>query len=159
METHSLGPVLREHPFFQGLAPAHIDLLVGCASNVRFTADTFIAKLGDPADRFYIIRTGKAALEVDAPGKGAMVVQTVRDGDILGSSWLFPPYHWNFDVRVVEVIRAIALDAKCLRTKCEQDHDLGYEMMKKFSAILVDRLRATRLQLIDMYTAPAGRGK
>ena len=93
-------------------------------------------------------------LEVNVPEKGAFIIQTIRDGDVLGWSWLFPPYRWNFDIRAVELIRAIALDAKCLRTKCDEDHDLGYEMMKRFSVILVERLRATRLQVLDLYAAP-----
>jgi len=158
METHNLGTVLREHPFFQGLAPQHVDLLVGCASNVRFNPGEFIARSTDIANRFYILRTGKVAIEVDAPPKGAMIISTIRDNEVLGWSWLFPPYLWQFDVRAIELTRAIAMDAKCLRTKCDEDHDLGYEMMKRFSAIMVERLTATRLQLVDLY-APAGREK
>jgi CRP/FNR family transcriptional regulator, cyclic AMP receptor protein len=162
METHSLESILREHPFFQGLAPAYLELIVGCASNVKFAPKELVGKHNDPADRFFIIRSGKMALEVDVPGRGPFIIQTLGDGDVIGWSWLFPPYTWNFDMRSVEATRAIALDAKCLRKKCDEDHDMGYEMMKRFSAIMLDRLKATRLQILDLYgttgpAAPAGR--
>jgi hypothetical protein len=73
------------------------------------------------------------------------------EGEILGWSWLIPPYNWHFDARAVELTRAIALDGKCLRNKCEQDHDLGYELLKRFAHIMEQRLQATRLQLLDVY--------
>ena len=79
---------------------------------------------------------------------------TLGEGDILGWSWLMPPYHWQFHARAVEVTRAIALDGKCLRTKCEQNHDLGYELLKRFCHIIERRLEATRLQLLDVYGSP-----
>jgi CRP-like cAMP-binding protein len=81
------------------------------------------------------------------------VVDTIGEGEILGWSWLLPPYHWKFHARATEAVRAIALDGKCLRTKCEQNHDLGYELLKRFSQIMSRRLDATRLQLLDVYGA------
>jgi CRP-like cAMP-binding protein len=72
-------------------------------------------------------------------------------GEVLGWSWLIPPYHWKFDARAIEQTRALALDGKCLRTKCEEDHDLGYELLKRFAQIMEERLQATRLQLLDVY--------
>ena len=155
MEIKNLEPVLKEHPFFQGLAQKYIELLVGCASNVRFDAGKLICTTGSPADHFFIVRSGKVAVEVNLPQLEPMTIETLEDGDVLGWSWLFPPHQWNFDSRAVNLVRAIALDAKCLREKCEDDHDLGYEMMRRFSAIMVDRLKATRLQLLDLYGSPS----
>ena len=149
MET--LARLLAEHPFLQGLQPEHIELLTGCASNVRFDSGQFIFREGDEANHFYIIRHGKVALEIYAPGKGPITIETLEEGDILGWSWLFPPYHWHFDARAVELTRAIALDGKCLRTKCDEDPSLGYELVKRFSHVLVDRLQATRMKLLDLY--------
>ena len=80
-----------------------------------------------------------------------MMIQTIDEGDVLGWSWLFPPYVWHFDVKAVELTRAIAMDGECLRNKCEEDHELGYEIMKRFSHVMVNRLSATRLQLLDIY--------
>ena len=82
-----------------------------------------------------------------------ITVQTIREGEILGWSWLIPPYRWRFDAKAADLTRAIALDGKCLRTKSEEDHDLGYELMKRFAGIIVERLESARLQLLDVYKA------
>ncbi len=149
MET--LEPILAAHPFLQGLEPRYIQLIVGCASNVRFNPGQFLFREGEEANQFYVIRQGKVALEVFVPERGAVSIQTLGEGDVLGWSWLIPPYHWHFDARAVELTRAIALDGKCLRTKCEQDHDLGYELLKRFAHIIMERLKATTMQLLDLY--------
>jgi CRP/FNR family cyclic AMP-dependent transcriptional regulator len=147
----SLEPILAEHPFFKGLKQRYLQLIVGCASNVRFNAGEFIFREGEEANLFYLIRHGNVALEIAAPERDPMTIQTVGEGDILGWSWLIPPYHWLFDARAIELTRALALDGKCLRTKCEEDHDLGYELLKRFAHIMDLRLQATRLQLLDVY--------
>lgn len=147
----TLESILAEHPFLKGLDPHHLQLIAGCASNVRFDAGRLIFREGEEADQFYIIRRGKVALEVFVPGRGSITIQTIGEGDVLGWSWLFPPYHWHFDARALELTRAIAFDGKCLRTKCEDDHDLGYELVKRFTHIVMQRLQATRLQLLDVY--------
>jgi CRP/FNR family cyclic AMP-dependent transcriptional regulator len=91
------------------------------------------------------------AVEIFAPQKGPITIETVVEGDVLGWSWLVPPYNWRFDARAMEMTRAVALDGVCLRNKCETDHDLGYELMKRFANIIDRRLQATRLQLLDIY--------
>jgi len=146
MET--LKGILAEHPFLTGLKDRHLDLLVGCASNVRFDAGQFILREGEEANQFYLIRHGKVALEVLAPGHGPIIILTLGEGEVLGWSWLVPPYRWRFDARAVELTRAIVLDGKCLRTKSEEDHDLGYELLKRFAHIIEKRLAATILQLL-----------
>ncbi len=147
----TLESLLAEHPFFKGLDPRYLELLAGCASNVRFNAGEFIFREGGEANQFYLIRHGKVALEVFVPERGPVTIQTIDAGDVLGWSWLFPPYRWHFDARAVELTRAIAFDGQCLRTKCDEDHDLGYELMKRFARIITERLQATRLQLLDVY--------
>ena len=149
MET--LKSILEQHPFVKGLEAPYIDLIVGCASNVRFDADKFIFREGEEANQFYIIREGKVALEIFSPEQGSMIINTIEDGEILGWSWLIPPYQWRFDARAIQLTRAIALDGKCLRGKCEHNHDLGYELLKRFSDIIAQRLDAARLQLMDLY--------
>jgi CRP-like cAMP-binding protein len=148
---HSLQSVLGEHPFLQGLKAHHIELLSGCASNLRFEADSFLCRSGDEADQFYILRSGRVAVEIFAANRGPVTIQTLGEGDILGWSWLVPPYHWRFSARALELTRAIALDGRCLRQKCEQDHELGYELLKRFSHVIAERLDAARLQLLDVY--------
>jgi CRP-like cAMP-binding protein len=154
MET--LERILAAHPFFRDLAPVHLALLVGCATNVRFDGGAFLFRTGEEANRFFLLREGAVALEAAAPGKPPLVVQTLGAGEILGWSWLVPPYHWVFDARALEPTRAIALDGKCLREKCEADHDLGYELLKRIAHILWERLEAARLQLLDAYAPPGG---
>ena len=149
MET--LEHIIAEHPFFVGLDDGFTNLMVSCASNVRFKAGTYILREGDPANTFYLIRKGKVAVEVLAPQHKPIIVSTLGVGEILGWSWLLPPFQWKFSERAVDDIRVIALDGKCLRTKCEENHDLGYEVLKRFAQIMEQRLEATRLQLLDVY--------
>jgi CRP-like cAMP-binding protein len=146
-----LERILTEHPFLQGLDQRHIRLLVGCAANVVFKPGDFIFREGDEANSFYFIRHGKAMIETFVPHIGAVVIQTREAGEVMGWSWMVPPYRWHFDCRALELTRALALDGKCLRDKFEQDHDLGYELMKRFTLLIAQRLEATRLQLMDVY--------
>ena len=147
----TLEGVLAGHPFFDGMEPRYLVLAVGCASNLRFNAGELICREGQPADHFYLIRAGKIALEIHVPGRGGRTIQTLGAGEILGWSWLVPPYNWRFDARAAEMTRAIVFDGKCLRDKCETDHELGYELQKRVIAILGEYLDATRFRLLDVY--------
>jgi CRP-like cAMP-binding protein len=147
----NLERVIAEHSFFQGMEERHIRFIVGCAKNVRFEEGQNIFREGDPADHFYFIREGLVAVELTIPHRGRTIVQTVGPGEILGWSWLVAPYRWHFDSQALLVTRALAFDAKCLLAKCEEDHDLGYEMLKRFAHVVSERLEVTRLQLLDLY--------
>jgi CRP/FNR family transcriptional regulator, cyclic AMP receptor protein len=149
MET--LEPILAGHPFFKDMSPELVRLLVGCASNVKFEAGEFVSREGQEATEFFIIRQGKVALELFSPTHGPITVETLEDGDVMGWSWLLPPYRSHFDARAVDLTRCIRFDGKCLRAKLEEDHHLGYEMLKRFVKIIAERLSATRLQLLDIY--------
>jgi CRP-like cAMP-binding protein len=142
---------LKEHPFFAGCPEDQIALVTGCARNHRFDPGQYLFREGEAADEFFLIRHGKVALEIAAPGQPPIVMATLGEGEIVGASWLLPPYRWNFDARALELVRALGIDAACLRRKCEADHHLGYEMMKRFAPILVKRLQATRLQILNVY--------
>ena len=122
---------------------------------MRFEAGQYLFHEGEPADQFYLVRHGRVALQLTAPGRGAVTFQTLGEGEIIGVSWLIPPYRWSNDAKALELTRAIAVDAACLRQKCEADHDLGYDMMKRFMPVLAERLQATRLQILDVYGAHA----
>lgn len=148
-EARSIAEVLAGEPFTSGLSAEHLALLAGCARNVALVPGP-LHREGEPADAFYLLRGGSVALEVHAPA-GALVVETLHAGDALGWSWLFPPHRWSFDVRVLEPARAIAFDGACLRGKCERDHELGYQLMKRVAQVFTGRLAATRLQLLDLY--------
>jgi len=150
----TLEPILAKHPFFKDFEEPYLKLMVGCASNVVFREGQMIFRHGEKADRFYLIREGRVAVELDVRGRGTITIQTVEEGDILGWSWLIPPYQWNFDARVVVPTRVIAMDGTCLRTKADADHNLGYELLTRFARVIVKQLDATRVQLLDLYRAP-----
>jgi CRP/FNR family cyclic AMP-dependent transcriptional regulator len=147
----TLEPLLRDHPFLQGLEPEYLALLAGCATNVRFREGSFLFREGEPADQCFLIREGKIALEIAAPGHGSIIVETVGTGEVAGFSWLLEPHLWQFDGRAVDPVRAIALDGVCLRGKCAEDPRLGFELMQLFARLAVQRLQATRLRLLDVY--------
>jgi CRP/FNR family transcriptional regulator, cyclic AMP receptor protein len=148
---HTLKPVLRSQKFFAGLADDQLALITGCASTTVFPSGAILFREGDPADTFYLIRDGKVALELAAPGRGALVIETLGVGEVVGFSWLIEPHCWQFDGRAVERVLAVKMDGACLRGKCEQDPRLGYELMRRFSAMAVTRLQAARLQVLDVY--------
>lgn len=147
----SLEPLLAELPIFQGLKPSHLALIAGCASNVRFDPDMIIARQGAPAETCWIVRHGRVALEIHSPERGAVTIATVGDNEVVGWSWLVPPHQWRFDAHVLTATRAIALDGRCLRGKLDTDYELGYEVMRRFTPLIAQRLEATSLQLLDVY--------
>ena len=149
----NLSRIIGEHVFFHGLPTQYLDLLAGCAKNARFEKGAALLREGEEADWFYLIREGRASIETSVPGRPAVTFETVGEGDILGWSWLVPPYRWRFDATALEPVRAFALDGACLRAKCEQDHDLGYELLKRISMIMAHRLQATRVHALDVYSA------
>ena len=146
MET--IDAVLRDVPVFSGLAPEQLSLLAGCASNVRFGEGEVLFREGDPADTFYVVRHGSVALETFVPARGAITIETLEAGEVVGWSWLFAPYRWHFDARALSLVRATAFDGACLRGKCEDDPRLGYELMSRFAQVLIERLQWTRLRLL-----------
>lgn len=146
-----LDALLREHPFFAGLDAPHTKLIAGCARNCHFDAGQYLFHEGDPANEFFLIRAGRVALDVVAPGQAPIVFSTLDEGEVVGASWLVPPYRWMFDARAATPTRALGINAACLRRKCDEDHDFGYAMMNRFLPVFVKRLHATRLQMFDVY--------
>jgi CRP/FNR family transcriptional regulator, cyclic AMP receptor protein len=143
--VENLGRIIAEHPFCNGLNPHYVDLLIRCASNVRFDDDQHLFRERGEANEFYLIREGKVALEVVAPQRPPLIMETVAEGEVLGWSWLVPPHRWDFDARAVGPVRAIAVDGKCLRAKCEKNHDLGYELFKRIVDIVCQRSGCDRV--------------
>jgi len=154
--VETLEPIVSELPLFKGLKPEHIQIITGCAANARFEAGEFMGRVGAPADRFWIIRQGCVALEIHAPGRGPLTVQTIGDDDVVGWSWLIPPYQLRFDVHAVTSTRVLMFDGKCLRGKFANDPELGYELMQRFSQVILRRLEAMSIQLLDLYGDHAG---
>lgn len=152
----TIDELIAEAPTFAGLAPEHLELIAGCAWNQRVAAGTVFMREGDAADHFFLIRRGLVALELNAPALGPLQVQTLDEGEVVGWSWLFPPHVWQLDCRAVGDCHLVTFDGTCLRGKVERDHELGYQLMSRFAANVIDRLQETRLQLLDVYgRAPA----
>jgi CRP/FNR family cyclic AMP-dependent transcriptional regulator len=143
--------ILRDHRFFSELPDEDLLLIAGCGKNEIHPAGKYLAHEGEAADRFYLIRHGRIAIESQTPGRGALVIETLTEGEVVGWSWLFPPYRWTFDVRAIEESRLIALDGRCLRGKADANPALGYRLMKSFARVMSDRLRAARMQMLDIY--------
>lgn len=144
--------LLAEHPFFAGLDLHYLQVIAGFASHTHYDSETYIFHEGERAAHFYIIHKGKVALETFGAERGMMTIETIEAGEVLGWSWLFPPYRWHFAARVVEPTSAIVLDGAGLRARGEEDHTFGYELVKRVAQIMTQRLQATRLQLLDLYS-------
>ncbi len=147
----NLKPILEKHPFFKDLNQEFLEFIVSCASNVRFREGEIILREGEPADKFYLVREGKVEININTAQHRSITIQTLRDGEILGWSWLIPPHRYRFDAKALTDTRAIALDGKCLRKKCEENHELGYELLKRLAGVFTQRLEETRKQLINIY--------
>ena len=152
--TEQIAELVSHHPLLAGLPGDIVDLVAGCAQNVAFSPGELLLAEGEAADTLYLLRRGHVALELHAPDRGAMVIETVGPGSPVGWSWLFPPYRSHFDARAMVDVGAIAVDAACLRQKAEADPAFGYELMKRVSAVILDRLQAARLRLLDVYGKP-----
>jgi CRP-like cAMP-binding protein len=147
----SMQQLLQGHPFFSGLDGDALELVAGCAINVHFAPDEYLFRLGDPADRFFVVRQGRVALELHVPGKGQRVVDTVEEGQVLGWSWLVPPHRWFLDARAVTHTSAVSIDGVCLRDKCDEDPALGYAFMQRVAHVMYHRLQSSRVRLLDLY--------
>ena len=146
----TIDQYLPEHPFFHGLDTATTELLAGCAANVHVRPDEFLFREGEPADHFFLLRRGRVAIEVRTPGRG-VVLDTLEDGDVVGWSWIVPPYRWTFDARATADTSAVSFDAACLRAKCDAEPQVGYEVSKRCIQVMNQRLQSARIRLLDIY--------
>lgn len=153
-EAAALENQIAAHPLLRGMKPEHLKVLAACAMPAQFKEGELIFREGEPANRFYLLEAGKVSLESHAQDEPSVTIQTIGVGDTLGWSWLFPPYYWHFDARALEPVKAIFFYGTWLREYCEQDHDLGYELMKRMAEVVIRRLQATRQQVLDARRLP-----
>jgi CRP-like cAMP-binding protein len=154
--TRTIRELIAEHPLLADLPAADIDLIAGCGQNVHIATGRHLFHEGEPADTFYLVRSGRVAIEVAPPAGPSLIVSTTGPESLVGWSWLFPPYRWQLDARAVDEVSAIAIDGACLRGKCESDNELGYRLMQRFAQLAVDNLLAARRQLLDLYGDNSG---
>jgi CRP-like cAMP-binding protein len=150
-----IDQLLARHPLLEGLPADALELVAGCSRNAVFDAGSLLFLEGEPADTLYLVRRGAVSLETYMPGRGTLVIETFGPGDVIGWSWLFPPYVWQFDARATEPLGTLTVDAACLRAKAESDPRFGYELMKRFASIVLERLQAARFRLLDLYASEA----
>jgi CRP-like cAMP-binding protein len=146
----SLEQLLSEHPFLQGLAPRHLSRLARCAEVKQFAADQFLFREGEEIKEFFLVRYGQVAMEIYTARRGPIMVQTRQEGDILGWLGVTPPVQWNIDARAMVITRTIALKTDCLLRVCEEDHELGYELLKRFVSRMAHHFKSLKLQLLDI---------
>lgn len=137
------------HPFLLALSEHHVRLLADCAVRVVFESGQIIFREDETANRFYLIERGEIVLESTTAGGAAIAIDTIRNGDLLGWSWLFSPYVWRFTARATKPTTAIFFYGTILREYCEKDHTLGYELLKRMSAVMTRRLQSARARFVE----------
>jgi CRP-like cAMP-binding protein len=149
----TIAEYLPQHPFFAGLDESVATLVSGCAVNVHLRPGQYLFHEGEPADTFYVIRHGRVSVEVRTAAGPSVVVDTAHDDDVVGWSWLVPPYRCRYDARATEETSAIAFDGACLREKGQADPAVGYALLQRVVAVMADRLHSARTRLLDLYGA------
>jgi CRP-like cAMP-binding protein len=147
----TIDELIAEAPVFAGLKPEYLQLISSWGRLIELDADEYVLREGERAQTFYIIRRGAIALEVRGAGRAVLIVDTKHDGDIVGWSWLFAPYRWQFDGRTTETCSLVAIEGARLRDMCEDDHEFGYQLMRRFASVVQQMLQNTRMQLLDFY--------
>lgn len=138
-------------PLLLDLSDDGLEFLESVATEVEFPSGALIFDEDDEADSFYLIATGRAGLEVTVPPHEPMLIETLGPGELLGVSWLFPPYRWSWRARALAPTVAVAFDAPAVREQCESDTDLALHVYKTVAGEAVRRLHATRVRLLDLY--------
>jgi CRP/FNR family cyclic AMP-dependent transcriptional regulator len=152
----TIASMLADYPPLSELSGAALEPMASSARIEQFEAGERILRTGDPADTFYVLRHGRVAVEVPSSRGGSIIIETLEPGEVLGISWMLPPYRVTFDARCVEQCGVIAIDAAALRAACDADPSLGYTLYKHLSGVVRDRLQATRMQLLDLYGGSHG---
>ena len=149
--TETMATRVGLHPFLAGMNPTHLALLTDCAISVQFRQGQTILREGEMANRFYLIESGRVVLESGEGFGEPVIIETIGAGDLLGWSWMFPPYVWHFTARAVEPTQAIFFYGTILREYCERDHSLGYELFKRMTPVMMKRLQSARRKMLSVH--------
>lgn len=142
---------LQAHSIFGPLGEESLAAVADCGTDVTFNDNEILFRVDDEADEFFLIEAGRVAIELDDVARPGLMISTVGAGELLGVSWILPPYRWTFDARAMGAINALRFDATCLRAKCDADPALGYALYKSIAGVVRNRLVAARLQILDLY--------
>jgi len=138
------------HPFLAGMNRSQVALLTDCAMAVHFEKGQIIFREDEMANRFYLIETGKIVLESSERLGNPVIIDTIGRGNLLGWSWMFPPYTWRMTARAVEPTSAIFFYGTILREYCERDCSLGYELFKRMAPVMIKRMQAARRKMLGI---------
>jgi CRP/FNR family cyclic AMP-dependent transcriptional regulator len=141
---------LAVHPYLHGMSGDQLAVLAQAAREVKFPARHRLCEDGGHASRFWLIRSGGVALDVNVPGQGRTMIETIGIGELLGWSWLFPPFTWAFGAVTLGPVQAFEFDGRAVRAYCEADPALGYEITHRLVRVVANRLQATRIRLISV---------
>jgi CRP/FNR family transcriptional regulator, cyclic AMP receptor protein len=149
--SEAVRDLLTGHAFLAGFPSEVVDLVAQSAEPVTFRRGVLLFREGAPAEVAYMITGGHVAIEVHAPNRGPMVVETIGAGRVVGLSWAAPPFRYQFDARAIDDVEAVAIDAARLRTALAQNPALGFLFLDRLTGVVLERLQATRIRLLDIY--------
>ncbi len=146
----NMSDFIKNHPLFKGIDEASTDWLASCAREHQYGAGDFLLQTGKPANHLFLLVRGRVSIEASPVGeKGAIIIQTLADGDTVGWSWMLPPYTWNLDARALERVQAVTIDAQQLRARLEKDIPMAAKLYRRFSEVMLHRIHAMRKQLYE----------
>jgi len=143
--------LLSGHAFLAGFPPDAIALIAEQAETAAFRPGVLLFREGSPADVTYFITKGCVSIEVHAPNRGPMVLETLRAGQLVGLSWAAPPFRYQFDARAVDDVEVVCVDTARLRLALAENPTLGFLLLDRLAAVILERLQATRIRLLDIY--------
>lgn len=149
----TVAQLVDQNPLFAGMNPDQVNFIAQCGSLQRFAEGELLARENAPADTFYLLLEGRAAVEVHYPNQSPVPLVTLGANDVVGWSWLIPPYRWEFDIRALSAVRSVQFNGRCLREKCEADPSLGFDLLRRLVAEMASRIHQARFQLLDVYGA------
>ncbi len=154
MTGQSIESYLATHDFFSELDERSKKFLADSAVVRELNAGDVLFRQGESADKFYLLRSGEVSVQVPALMGPALQIQKLREDQILGWSWLIPPYRWNFQALALEDAVVLEFDGSIILARCEQDPSFGYQLLKLFAALMSERLDAARQKMMDQWDPP-----
>lgn len=148
--TAVTASALAGHQFLRGLPDEHLEFLARHAALLTVPARHRFFEVGGPARHFLLIRAGQVALDLVAPGSGRVVVEAIGRGEVVGVSWFFPPYRWEFGAVTLQPTEAFEVDAAAVRQHCEDDPGFGYQFTRRLIGVVARRLQGTRVRMIQV---------
>jgi len=154
VSNQSIEDYLPTHAFFSELDDNFMKFLTDSATELKIKKGDVLFQQGERADKFYLLRNGQVSVQVPALMGPTLEIQTLGEDQILGWSWLIPPYRWNFQARALEDSDLLEFDGSAILARCEEDPKFGYELLKRFAALMSERLDAARQKTMDEWNPP-----